>query len=77
MKSMSVHEVKAQLSSVLQAVEKSGETLVVCRHGKPIADITPHRQRSRTELHPVMSKIKIGYDPVEEIEEDAWPEESR
>lgn len=77
MTTISVHEAKAQLSSLLLAVEQSGETVVVCRHGKPVADITPHRQRSRTQSHPVMSRIKIKYDPTEDIETDAWPEDSR
>jgi len=77
MTSMSVHEVKAHLSRVLKAVEMSGETLVICRRGVPIADITPHRQRSRTEPHPVLSKIKLKYDPTEDIETDAWPEDAR
>ena len=74
MPTLSVHEAKAKLSSVLLAVEKTGETVVICRHGKPIADITPHRQRSRMKRHPVMSRIKLHYDPTEDIETDAWPE---
>jgi antitoxin (DNA-binding transcriptional repressor) of toxin-antitoxin stability system len=53
MATMSIHEVKARLASALKAVEESSETLVVCRHGKPIVEITPHRQRSRTQVHPV------------------------
>ena len=77
MPTMSVHEAKAKLSSVLLAVEQTGETVVICRHGKPVADITPHRQRSRTQCHPAMSRIKINYDPTEDIEEEAWPENLR
>jgi prevent-host-death family protein len=74
---VSVHEAKAKLSSLLASVEKDGETIVICRHGKPVADVAPHRQRSRTAVHPVMSKIRIGYDPVEEIDAEDWPEDAR
>jgi prevent-host-death family protein len=77
MPTVSVHEAKAKLSSLLLNVEQTGEMVVICRHGKPVADITRHRQRLRTRAHPVMSKIKIKYDPTEEIDSADWPEEAR
>jgi hypothetical protein len=32
---------------------------------------------SRIKAHPVLGKIKIGYDPVEPLATDEWPEAAR
>ena len=77
MKSVNIHEAKTKLSALLAEVEKTGEKVLICRHGKPVADLVPHRKRSRLEPHPVMSKIRINYDPIEPLAEDEWPEASR
>ena len=77
MKVVNVHEAKTQLSALLAAVEESGETVLICRHGKPIADLIPHRRHSRLEPHPIMSQIELRYDPCEPLDEDEWPAASR
>ena len=71
-----LEDMKTRLSSLLAEIEDSGETVLICRHGKPIANLVPHRKRSRLKPHPVMSKIKIRYDPTEPLAEDEWVEES-
>ena len=45
------------LSALLAEVEATGEKVLICRHGKPAADLVPHRKHSRLEPHPVMRKI--------------------
>lgn len=77
MKTVNVHEAKTQLSALLAEVEKTGETVLICRHGKPVADLVPHRRRSRLEPHPIMSQIRLHYDPIEPLDEDEWPADSR
>ena len=77
MKIVNIHEAKTKLSALLAEVEKTGEKVLICRHGKPVADLVPHRKRSRLEPHPVMSKIRINYDPIEPLTADEWPENSR
>jgi antitoxin (DNA-binding transcriptional repressor) of toxin-antitoxin stability system len=74
---LNIHETKTHLSAILAKVEKDGEMAVICRHGKPIADIVPHARKNRDELHPVMRKIKLDYDPVEPLSAEEWPEELR
>ena len=73
MKSVNIHEAKTTLSAILAEVEQ-GESYVICRNGKPVADLVAHRRRSRTQPHPVMSKIGIHYDPTEELTDDEWGE---
>jgi len=77
MKIVNIHEAKTKLSALLAEVEETGEKVLICRHGKPVADLMPHRKRSRLEPHPVMSKIRINSDPIEPLAEDEWPESSR
>ena len=73
MKRLNVHAAKTRLSAILAEVE-AGETFTVCRNGKPVADIIPHKSGTRTKPHPVLSKIQIAYDPTEEISPEEWGE---
>ena len=41
MKLVNTHEAKTTLSQLLAAVENQHETIRICRHGKPIADLVP------------------------------------
>jgi prevent-host-death family protein len=74
LKIINIHEAKTKLSALLAEVEETGEKIRICRHGKPMADLVPHRKRSRLEPRPVMSKIHLNYDPIEPLAADEWPE---
>lgn len=74
MQKLNIHEAKTKLSAVLSDVEKKGETFVICRNGRPVAELIPLRRHSWLQYHPVLSKIKIGYDPIEELTADEWGE---
>ena len=75
MRTLNVHEAKTKLSSLLAEVEKNGETFLICRNGRPVADLVPHRKERRLVPHPVMRKIKINYEPTAPLAADEWPEE--
>ena len=77
MKTVNVHEAKTNFSSLLAKVESDSETIVICRNGEPVADLVPHRRPNRIKAHPALSEIKIGYDPVEPLSADEWPEAAR
>jgi prevent-host-death family protein len=51
MKSINVHEAKARLSEYLAQVE-AGETVVICRRNKPIAELRPVA-KPRTAARPI------------------------
>jgi antitoxin (DNA-binding transcriptional repressor) of toxin-antitoxin stability system len=74
MQKVNVHEAKTRLSSLLSEVETKGETFIICRNGKPVAELSPHGRRSRLEYHPVLQHIHIDYDPVEELTDAEWGE---
>jgi antitoxin (DNA-binding transcriptional repressor) of toxin-antitoxin stability system len=77
MKTVNVHEAKTNLSGLLAKLERDSESIVICRKGVPVADLVPHRRTNRIKPHPALRKIKIGYDPVEPLSADEWPEAVR
>jgi prevent-host-death family protein len=77
MKTVNVHEAKTNFSRLLAQLEKNGEPVVICRNGKPVADLVPCKRRSRLKTDPKLSRIKIKYDPTELLSEGEWPSASR
>jgi prevent-host-death family protein len=75
MKTLNVHEAKTKLSAVLADVSEKGEKYVICRNGKPVADLVPHVKKSRLSPHPVLRRIRVRYDPTEPLTAEEWPQE--
>jgi len=48
LKTVSIAEAKARLPALVQAAE-AGEQVVITRHGKPVAEVTPIRAPSRQD----------------------------
>lgn len=77
MKRVNVHEAKTRLSGLLAEVEKSNEAIVICRNGKPIADLVPHRAIVSMAPDPKLGAFTIDYDPIEELSDEEWPSGAR
>jgi prevent-host-death family protein len=58
----SVYEAKARFSSLLNEVKEKNCTIVICRHGVPVADLVG---------------AKYLCDPTAPLEKDDWPEALR
>jgi prevent-host-death family protein len=67
---VSVHEAKANLSTLLRAVEQRGERVIILKHGVAIAEIIPLPHEKRTQVHPELKDIKILYNPTETTESE-------
>jgi prevent-host-death family protein len=76
MKTLNIHEAKTKLSSVLAEVAEKGEKYLICRNGKPVADLIPHVKKSRLIPHPIFRLVHINYDATEPLNSDEWVEES-
>ena len=79
MKQIQISNAKARLAELIDEVER-GETFVITRHGKPIADLKPHADSRREDALRAMAEIKelrktAGRATVEEIL--AWRDEGR
>jgi prevent-host-death family protein len=71
MREIQASEAKAHLPSLLDDVER-GETLIITRHGKPIARIVPEADLRRAEVDRVLAEIEkfrktMPHIPLEEI----------
>lgn len=80
---VNIHEAKTTLSALVRAVEERGETVILQRHGKPVAEIHPFGSRDDAsvlsrDLTPdpdLMPRLTEGYDPAEPLTADEWPPE--
>lgn len=60
---VSISEAKNRLPELIRAVE-DGEKVVITRHGKPVAQLTPPPQRRQVQLGGMRDRIKLlpGWD---------------
>ena len=78
--SVNMHEAKTRLSELVKAVKEKQETVVLCRAGKPVAELKAVLPRKVDRLKPdpkLRVKLALGYDPMEPTAEEDWPAEFR
>lgn len=73
MKTMAISEFKSHALKVLNNVAKSQETIVITKRGKPLAQVTPHRQ---PDLKPTPGRLKNAFvfekDIVTPLGDESW-----
>jgi antitoxin (DNA-binding transcriptional repressor) of toxin-antitoxin stability system len=77
---VNTHEAKSKLSALLAAVEERGEVVLICRNGKPVAEMKAARPavHNRLEPEPALKVVFApGFDPTEPATEEDWPGENR
>lgn len=72
MKTINVQEAQSNLAAVLTRIETKGEKFLICRNGKPVADLVPHAKNSRLKTDPKLRKVKISCDLTKPLTEDDW-----
>ncbi len=72
---VNTHQAKTELSKLLAQVE-SGEEVLICRNGKPVARLTAVRETSRDPFrqHPKLRNVVCHEDPCAPLDESFWPE---
>lgn len=76
-KTVNVHQAKTGLSALLAEIERKRSRIVICRNGKPVADLVPHQTEVSMEPDKKLGPIAIHYDPIEEAGAEEWPSELR
>ena len=71
-----MHEAKTQLSKLLEMVE-NGETVTIARHGKPVAELVPSRQKKPFPFgiakdHPLVPPGDDWWQPMSDEETAEW-----
>lgn len=74
-KRVNIYDAKSSLSKLIADLEKKGTTIVICRHGKPVADLVAHRSKPQSlRQHPKLKGAKFHSDPCQGVSESDWPE---
>ncbi len=70
---LNVYHAKSKFSSLLAEVEEKGETVLICRNGRAIAELRPiSKKGSLLEVHPQLSQIQFNEDPVLGLDPEDW-----
>jgi antitoxin (DNA-binding transcriptional repressor) of toxin-antitoxin stability system len=76
-KTVNVHQAKTGFCALLAEIERKRSRIVICRNGKPVADLVPHRTEVSMEPDKKLGAIGIHYDPMEDSVEEEWPSKLR
>jgi prevent-host-death family protein len=57
MSTVSAYEAKTHLPRLIKAVEQ-GETIVITRHGRPVAKLVPFEERSQADVTAAIERLK-------------------
>lgn len=72
---VNTHEAKTRLSALLAEIEKNDEVVVICRNGRPVAEM---RRVSTVvdplEQHPDIAGIVFHEDPMAPLDPEDWPD---
>jgi antitoxin (DNA-binding transcriptional repressor) of toxin-antitoxin stability system len=74
---VNTHEAKSRLSALLAAVEERGETVVICRNKRAVAELRAIDSRrgelfaSHADLKPTF--VGPAFDPAAGVSEADWP----
>ncbi|MGQ3069321.1 MAG: type II toxin-antitoxin system Phd/YefM family antitoxin [Brevundimonas sp.] len=81
MRSIGVLEAKTNFSSLLDEVQSSGETVVITRHGRPVARLMPddgchppRRRLSGPDLAERARRFREAQKPDPEFDRMSWEE---
>jgi prevent-host-death family protein len=73
---VNVHEAKTRLSRLLELVE-AGETVIITRHGQPVAELIQARQKTGLPLgiaasEPLVPSGDEWWQPLSDAEAEDW-----
>lgn len=68
---ISLQEAEDRFSEWLEQVERTGETVLICRFGRAVAQLSPSGERRSLEVDPVLSQVKEPDDWFGD-ESDEW-----
>ena len=72
--SVNTHEAKTRLSELLMKVEQKHETVVICRNGTPVAELSSWRKaQNPLRQSPKLKEVVFYEDPSLPLKETDWP----
>ena len=76
---INLYDAKSHFSALVAAVEETGTRVVICRRGKPVADLMPHHDADTDPLQPdpALTGACFKQDPCAPLPMEDWPEALR
>jgi prevent-host-death family protein len=76
MRRCNTHEAKTKLSELLAEVETRGEVILICRNGKPVAELRPVTATGRSPFskNPRLQGMRLVEDAALPLDPEDWPE---
>ena len=72
---VNTHEAKSRLSALLAAVEERGESVRICRNGKPVAELRPIAVvKDPFQQDPELAGAQFLEDPSLPLKPEDWPD---
>jgi antitoxin (DNA-binding transcriptional repressor) of toxin-antitoxin stability system len=73
---INMHQAKTQFSKLIHCIERENETVLVCRHGHPVAEIKALGANQPKSLPAPDPKLaaKLHYNPTEPLDVEDLPE---
>ena len=68
MKHVKASEFKAKCLKLMDEVAETGDTIVITKHGKPVAELVPAKKRPKSLIGLHKGQIKILGDIIEPID---------
>jgi len=73
MKTLQASQFKAQCLALLDEVARTGEPVLVTKHGRPVAELRAHRRpRAKSLIGIDKGKLKIKGDIISPIGTELW-----
>ena len=77
-KKINIYEAKASFSKLINEVENQGNTIIICRNGKPVAKLISHKCIiDPLKQSPELKGAYFTADPCEGVSQEDWPEANR
>jgi prevent-host-death family protein len=64
---MKASEFKAKFLALMDEVERTGESVVITRNGKPVAELSPHKRRKRNAFGILKGRVFITGDIISPV----------
>jgi prevent-host-death family protein len=61
-------EFKAKCLALMDEVERTGQSVVITKNGKPVAELSPHRPRKRNALGILEGRLLVTGDIISPID---------
>jgi antitoxin (DNA-binding transcriptional repressor) of toxin-antitoxin stability system len=73
--SVNIYEAKTRLSAIIAEIEETGQPVLICRNGKPVAELRRAQSVPRDPFatDPAL-RVTFHRDPALPLEPDDWPQ---